>query len=65
VNGFEVAAVIVAVFFGLGIATGVFLVMALPALRQHRYVKRHPENEAWRLPPGPPQDDTRPRWPGA
>jgi hypothetical protein len=66
VNPFEVVAVIIIVFFGLGIAMGIFLVIALPALRQHRYVKRHPE-ATWPLPPAPPAppaDDRRPPWPG-
>ncbi len=70
-NPFEVVAMIVAVFFGFGIAMGVFLVMALPALRQHRYVKRHPEGGAGWLPSAPPrpparhdEDDRPPPWPG-
>lgn len=70
-NPFEVVAMIIAAFFGLGVATGIFLVMALPGLRQHRYVKRHPEGGAGWLPsapPGPPapydEPDRPPPWPG-
>jgi hypothetical protein len=70
VSAFEVVAVIISIFFGLGIAMGVFLVMAFPAMRRYRYVKRHPEDEAWRLPPAPPEggrplppQDGRTGWP--
>jgi hypothetical protein len=64
VRALEEAALVVAVFFGVGIAMGVFLVMAMPALRQRRYVRRPPPDEAWPLPPAPPGADGGPRWPG-
>jgi hypothetical protein len=50
-RGFEVAASVIAAFFVIGIGVGVFLVIALPALRRRR------DDVA-------PDDDTRPRWPG-
>jgi hypothetical protein len=66
-GAFWEVAVIIAVFFGSGIALGVFMIIALPAIRQHRYLKRHPEYDPYPLPP-PPRDDEDEgpprRWPG-
>jgi hypothetical protein len=64
VRALELAAVVIAVFFGVGIALGVFLVVAMPARREHRYARRPEEDEAWPPAPAPPGEDGSPQWPG-
>jgi MFS superfamily sulfate permease-like transporter len=66
-RGFEIVAIVIGVFFVIGIAVGVLLVIALPLLRAarlNRRDRRRYKNEAnWRklLPDG---DRRPPRWPG-
>ena len=66
-RGFEIVAIVIAVFFVIGIAVGMLLVIALPLLRSvrlNRRDRRRYKNEAnWRklLPDG---DRRPPRWPG-
>jgi hypothetical protein len=65
-KGFEIIAIVIGVFFAIGIAVGMLLVIALPLLRsmlwnrRRRYIDR---GNWWKL---PPRDDDRrpPRWPG-
>jgi hypothetical protein len=68
VRGFEIIAIVIGVFFAIGIAVGVLLVIALPLLQamlRHRRNRRRHVNDGdrWKLPPN--DDDRRPpRWPG-
>lgn len=60
---FEVVAVVIAVFFGFGIAMGVLIVVALPRRRKR---PAYLENGKWEEPPAPPGEDGKPPpWPGA
>lgn len=59
---FEVVAVVIAAFFGFGIAMGVLIVVALPRRRRH---PGYLEKGKWEEPPTPPSEDGKPpRWPG-
>jgi MFS superfamily sulfate permease-like transporter len=66
-KGFEIIAIVIGVFFVIGVAVGMLLVIALPLLRSvrlNRRNRRRYKNEAnWRklLPDG---DRRPPRWPG-
>jgi hypothetical protein len=68
VRGFEIIAIVVGVFFAIGIAVGMLLVIALPMLRgilrNRRNRRRYIDGgNWWKLPPD--DDDRRPpRWPG-
>jgi hypothetical protein len=68
-NGFEVIAIVVGIFFVVGIAVGVLIVVALPPLRfmlrNRRNRRRYMDRGNWSKPP--PRDDDRrpPRWPGS
>jgi len=74
VTGFGVVAGVVALFFALGIVTGVLAVMALSAMRGHRAYGERRRNFGdddlgrtidWSRPANPGQDDDlRPPWPG-
>jgi hypothetical protein len=67
VSGFELAAIIVGIFFVSGIAMGVLLVMALPMLPAtfrfwpYRDYRAYQDNGAWQAPPRR-EDDERPPW---
>ena len=68
-KGFEIIAIVIAVFFVIGIAVGMLLVVALPLLksmlRQRREERRYMDGGDWReLPPSREDDDKPPRWPG-
>jgi hypothetical protein len=67
-RGFEIIAIVVGVFFAIGIAVGMLLVIALPILRgmlrNRRNRRRYIDGGNWsKL---PPDDGGRPppRWPG-
>jgi hypothetical protein len=67
-RGFEIIAIVIGVFFAIGIAVGMLLVIALPLLRGmlwNRRNRRRYKNGGnwWKL---SPDDDARraPRWPG-
>ena len=66
-RGFEIIAIVIGVFFAIGIAVGMLLVIALPlfqsVLRNRRNRRRYKNGgNWWKL---PPDDDRRPpRWPG-
>jgi hypothetical protein len=62
VSPFEAVAVVIAAFFGFGIAMGVLIVVALPRRRRH---PGYLEKGKWEEPPTPPSEDGKPpRWPG-
>ena len=67
-RGFEIIAIVIGVFFAIGIAVGMLLVIALPllrsALRTRRNRRRYKNGgNWWKLPPD--DDNRRPsRWPG-
>jgi hypothetical protein len=71
-RGFEIVAVVIGIFFVVGIGVGVLLVVALPALRtmwrvmlrRLRYGRRYMDGGNWQE--LPPRDDGEkpPRWPG-
>ena len=68
-RGFEVIAIVIGVFFAIGIAVGMLLVIALPLLRSMLWRRRDSrryigDGSWWKLPPRD-DDDRRPRrWPG-
>jgi hypothetical protein len=66
VSGFEVIAIVIGIFFVIGIAVGMLLVITLPMLRfmnrRRRNRRRNIEDGNWTK---PFRDDGRPpRWPG-
>lgn len=67
-RGFEIIAIVIGVFFAIGIGVGVLLVIALPllrgVLRSRRNRRGYIDGGNWSKPP--PRDDDRrpPRWPG-
>lgn len=66
-SGFELVAGVVAVFFAIGIVTGVFAVIALSAMRRGRVPRRpdHEDRSYWEDRLGPDDSDgTPPPWPG-
>jgi hypothetical protein len=68
-RGFALIAIVIGVFFVVGIAVGMLAVVALPRLqsaRRDRHNRRLDGGIWWELPP-PGDDDERrpPRWPGA
>jgi hypothetical protein len=67
-RGFEIIAIVIAVFFASGIAVGMLLVIALPLLRSVVWIRRNRRRYTnggnwWKM---PPDDDNRrpPYWPG-
>jgi uncharacterized membrane protein YciS (DUF1049 family) len=66
-RGFEIIAIVIGIFFAIGIAVGMLLVVALPLLRAtllNRRNRRRYKNggDWWKL---ATDDDRRPpRWPG-
>jgi hypothetical protein len=68
-RGFEIIAIVIGVFFAIGIGVGVLLVIALPLLRgmlqNRRNRRRYVDGGNWRK-LAPRDDDNRrpPRWPG-
>ncbi len=64
-RGFEIVAVVIGVFFVVGIVAGMLLVVALPMLRHLRRGRRYMDGGDWReLPPTHEDDEKPPRWPG-
>jgi MFS superfamily sulfate permease-like transporter len=66
-RGFELVAIVIGIFFTIGIAVGVLLVIALPLLRAVRRERRNRRLNGgnWRKePPGNNGDRQPPRWPG-
>jgi hypothetical protein len=68
-RGFEVVAIVIGLFFAIGIAVGMLLVVALPLLKSmhqpRRGKRRYMNGGDWRELPPPREDDGKPpRWPG-
>jgi hypothetical protein len=65
---FEVVAVVIGLFFGIGIAVGMLLVVALPPLksmlRRRREARRYMDGGDWRELPPRDEDEAPPPWPG-
>jgi hypothetical protein len=68
-KGFEIIAIVIAVFFAIGIAVGMLLVITIPllraVLRNRRDRRRYVDRGNWSK--GSPRDDDDrrpPRWPG-
>jgi hypothetical protein len=65
---FEVVAVVIGLFFGIGIAVGMLLVVALPILKsmlqRRRAARRYMDGGDWRELPPHDDDEGPPRWPG-
>lgn len=68
-RGFEIIAIVVGVFFAIGIAVGMLLVIALPMLRgmlrNRRNRRGYIDGGNWsKLPPRDDDNRRPPRWPG-
>jgi hypothetical protein len=68
-RGVEIVAVVIGLFFAIGIGVGMLLVVALPLLKpmhqRRRGKRRYMDGGDWRELPPPRDDDGRPpRWPG-
>lgn len=65
---FEVVAVVIGLFFGIGIAVGMLLVVALPLLKsmiqRRREARRYMDGGDWRELPPRDDDERPPPWPG-
>jgi hypothetical protein len=66
-RGFEIIAIVIGVFFAMGIAVGMLLVVMLPLFRAmllNRRNRRRYKNGGnwWKLSPG--DDERPPLWPG-
>jgi hypothetical protein len=64
---FEVVAVVIGLFFGIGIAVGMLLVVALPLLKsmiqRRREARRYMDGGDWRELPPRDDDERPPPWP--
>jgi hypothetical protein len=72
-SAFELVAAVIAVFFGVGIAVGILIVVALPAIARYRAERkrmrqnrrRYLRRGAWEEPPaGDGELRKPPSWPG-
>jgi hypothetical protein len=65
-SGFELVAGVIGIFFAVGIAVGVLLVIALPQFRRHRNARKYKYMDGgdWQEPPALGEDDKPPPWPG-
>lgn len=68
-RGFDIIAIVIGVFFSIGIAVGMLLVIALPLLRSMLWHRRnHRDTDGggnwWKLPGRDEYDRRPPRWPG-
>jgi hypothetical protein len=69
-RGFEIMATVIGVFFVIGIAVGMLLVISLPLLRGMLWNRRNRPrymNDGgtwWKQPPRNDHDRRPPRWPG-
>jgi hypothetical protein len=64
VNGFELVAGIIGIFFVIGIFVGVLIVIALPPIRHYLRTRRYMQAGDWREQAAALDDDGPPRWPG-
>ena len=68
-RGFETIVIVIGVFFAIGIAVGMLLVIALPLLRSMLWRRRNQRRYMdggnwWKLPRRDDDDRRPPRWPG-
>jgi MFS superfamily sulfate permease-like transporter len=67
-RGFEIVAIVIGIFFVIGIAVGMLLVIALPLLRgmlrNRRNRRRYVDGGNWAKLPTRDDDRRPPRWPG-
>ena len=69
-KGFEIIAIVVGIFFAIGIAVGMLAVVALPLLRpasrQRGHRREYRNDDDWRKSRFLDEDDDQrpPRWPG-
>jgi membrane protein implicated in regulation of membrane protease activity len=69
-RGFEIVAIVIGVFFAMGVAVGMLLVIALPLLRALLWDRRNRRRDTdgggnWWKQSSRNDDDRRPpRWPG-
>jgi hypothetical protein len=68
VRGFEIITIVIGIFFALGIAAGVLLVISLPLLRglarNRRNGRQTRKGRNWQKLSSPDDDRRPPRWPG-
>jgi heme/copper-type cytochrome/quinol oxidase subunit 2 len=67
-SGFEIVAIVIGIFFLVGMVVGVLLVVALPVLqvyfRHRRNRRRHMRAANWHNLTSRDDDNRLPRWPG-
>jgi hypothetical protein len=63
-SGFELVAIIIGIFFAIGIAVGVLIVIALPPIRHYFRARRYMSGGDWQEPSALDDDGDPPRWPG-
>jgi hypothetical protein len=63
-SGFELVASVIGIFFVVGIAVGVLLVVGLPQIRHYRRMRKYVKDSHWHLPPAFDDDSRPPPWPG-
>jgi hypothetical protein len=68
-RGFEIIAIVIGVFFAIGIAVGMLLVITLPLLRAMLRNRRNRRGYMdggnwWKVPSRHDDDHRPPRWPG-
>jgi hypothetical protein len=62
-TGFELVAGVIGIFFVVGFAVGVLLVIALPQLHRYRRARKYVKRGDWKEPPALDEDEGPPRWP--
>lgn len=66
-RGFEIIAIVIGIFFVIGVAVGMLLVIVLPLLRaalRSRRNRRMHGGDWWKLPHDDDVSRRPPRWPG-
>lgn len=63
-TGFGLVAAVIGIFFAVGIAVGVLLVIALPQLRRYRQARKYMNGADLKEQPALDEDEGPPRWPG-
>jgi hypothetical protein len=63
-SGFELVAIVIGMFFIVGIVVGVLMVIALPPIRHYRRMRKYMKDAHWPGVPSAEDDSGPPRWPG-
>ncbi len=63
-SGFELVAVVIGIFFVIGIAVGVLLVIGLPQIRHYRRMRKYMKDGHWHERQARGDESGPPRWPG-